>query len=745
MRRMPLALCLVVGRLALCMPFLALLTCDLPARAQVWVERSTTKVLKGKPPLGKSTAAFIEAARNEYEGFQVVIRAQGGKPLPLVDVTLGTLAGPDGAEIPASLARLYFEYYVKVEQPSPCDPFFNDDCTKYPPYVRLPGEYPDALVPFLDPYVDGVVPVGAPFDLAAEDQATVFVDLYVPGDAAPGTYQGELTVRSAGEELALVPVKLDVWDFEIPDERHVATSFGFSGGQVAKYHSLPDSETAEEVHRNYELEIHRHRIDYTTYNPGLSFQFDDAGQLLPVDFSAYDAWLGPRIDGSYFPDGAGLNRFNLGMFSPGHGTGGLTEAQFVEAARAVVEHLDSKGWLPRVYLYSLDEPWLLDNWKSGSYDKIKAGVGLLSQASELWDGHVLVTGPWQQVLDGIVDIWCPVTPMYGDTFWPKGSWPGPDKYADLLAQGQELWFYVCNANFPPQMGYDIDTRIGHEPRLLKWGAWAEHATGFLFWSMTYWFTNDPWHDLANYAQFGDLFSRNGDGILVYPGNHDGTAAPSGSPVGIHLDGPVVSLRMKQIRDGLEDWELFLLASSLGAEEWTRKQVATAYSAFGQPFGPEFSMESPPWTLDEEVLFEARRQVALKVQHLLHPERYEDPEVPAAAEQDGLPESFERVEQPPDVIEPGELEVCCGAELVIDTGGDALPPPLPDSSAGSKADIMIPSLPQGSNGCSAGAAPSNGFPSLLLLVMVFALLLRQAGLGAITPRVTDPAPHLRHRP
>lgn len=143
--------------------------------------------------------------------------------------------------------------------------------------------------------------------------------------------------------------------------------------------------------------------------------------------------------------------------------------------------------------------------------------------------------------------------------------------------------------------------------------------------------DDPWNVLMNLDGFGEFFARNGDGLLLYPGDHDGTASGKGSPEWLSLDGPVGSYRLKQIRDGLEDWEMFRLASDLGAEDFTRAQVERAYTRFGDFFMEDcaeplyYCPDDQPWTLDEFVLLDARAQVAAKIQHLLHPDDYPDPE------------------------------------------------------------------------------------------------------------------------
>lgn len=59
---------------------------------------------------------------------------------------------------------------------------------------------------------------------------------------------------------------------------------------------------------------------------------------------------------------------------------------------------------------------------------------------------------------------------------------------------------------------------------------------------------------------------NGDGALFYPGNDAG------------IDGPVASLRLKALRDGMEDYEYFALLEKLGekavVEEIVRQAVPT---------------------------------------------------------------------------------------------------------------------------------------------------------------------------
>ena len=143
--------------------------------------------------------------------------------------------------------------------------------------------------------------------------------------------------------------------------------------------------------------------------------------------------------------------------------------------------------------------------------------------------------------------------------------------------------------------------------------------------MSYWQDPTPWDTLANPAQFGAALSRNGDGILLFPGDHNGTAGGAGSPPEVAINGPVVSIRLKQIRDGLEDWEMLRLADSLGGSAFARSQVARVYTRFGARLDDNYTPAQRPWETDDAVLLDARAQIARKIEHLQDPTHYPDPE------------------------------------------------------------------------------------------------------------------------
>ena len=622
---------------------LALVLTSVDASAAARMEHAVIKVLKDHSPAAGGQELELEAMRNEWVGFQVVVSAPT-EALTGLDLVLGELDGPEGARLSPATAERYLEYYVDLDFTSPCDLWHPGACDVYDVYDRPQGAYPDALIPFVDPYDPEHPPVAAPFDVAKGDLTTVYVDWFVPAEAAPGLYSGELELRAGDLVLETLALRVEVWDILLPETRSMGTSFGFSHKLLWYYHGGPEApgdpyhpadDKRARIVKNYELAVHAHRIDFRAQAHGLDyddFSFNEDGSVAEVDIAGFEAFLEPRLDGSYYAGsgpgtggGGALNRFDLTRFCPGRGTGALSDEQYSRASAWLADWLEEKGWLDQVFLYSTDEPWLPGH--EGATERIAEDAIKLRAYTDKWDKNVLVTGPRVEELAPHVDIWCPVTPMYGDSFWPEGMRAGPEVYEAHRGEGGELWFYVCNANFPPQMGYDVDSPLGWEPRLLKWGAWMEGATGFLFWRINYWQSEDPWQVLVNLPQFGEHFSRNGDGILIYPGDHDGKLAGIGSPEGIALDGPILSYRLKQVRDGMEDWELLILADEAGIGDYARGQVATVYRAFGQVIDADFDIEDPPWTLDPQALMQARRNIAAKLQYALNPVLYPDPEQP----------------------------------------------------------------------------------------------------------------------
>jgi hypothetical protein len=86
---------------------------------------------------------------------------------------------------------------------------------------------------------------------------------------------------------------------------------------------------------------------------------------------------------------------------------------------------------------------------------------------------------------------------------------------------------------------------------------------------------------------------NGGGLLFYPGKDAG------------FDGPIASIRLKNIREGLEDYEYFAILEKNGEEEFVKEMVNAV---------------SPEWwdyTKDPGTILKVREKLAMKIESLLN--------------------------------------------------------------------------------------------------------------------------------
>ena len=153
----------------------------------------------------------------------------------------------------------------------------------------------------------------------------------------------------------------------------------------------------------------------------------------------------------------------------------------------------------------------------------------------------------------------------------SGSYAGDQRpaYDAFVKNGGTLWTYQsCMSHGcafggdPSQSGwpsYMIDASGGRN-RAMQWVDFNERVTGELYYeTVNAYEGGDPWADQYR-------FGGNGDGTLFYPGEP--------SKIGGQTEIPVASLRLKLIRQGMEDYEYLAKVSALGDPAFAAAQAAT---------------------------------------------------------------------------------------------------------------------------------------------------------------------------
>lgn len=562
----------------------------------VWWVEAGHKISRERPaPMRRGRAVQIQAARHEYEPFQIVLRPT--RPLKNVTIQIGPLRQVSSLQFP--LSNLQFPIsvcrvgYVWVEHPT-------DE-------TGVVADWPDPLPP-----------VEGPLDLPANANAPFWITVYVPPEAAPGDYQGVLTFQAEGWN-AKIPLRLHVWGFTLPQETHVQSAFGFSPEWVKRYHNLTTDEEYRQVVDLYLQNFSQHRI--SPYNPTPFAPIRvDWGPPVTVDFSQFDPAAERAFDQLHF------NSFSLPIQGLGGGTfysreyGRIGEHRqgtpeyerlFHDYITQIQDHLEEKGWLDKAYIYWFDEPDPKD------YEFVRETMDLIKRHAPKLT-RMLTEQP-EPELYGAVDLWCANTPAYRFEIAEQRR-----------AAGERFWWYLCTGPRAPYCTLFID-HPGIELRMWLWQTWKYKVQGILVWHSNYWTSptafpdtwQNPWEDPMSYVTgYGTPpgykgYWGNGDGRFYYPANRD----PSDTTTK-YLTGPVNSLRWEMLREGIEDYEYFhLLQQAVEKRKAAGDRSAAVREAEALLTVPaEICEDMTHFTTDPALLNAHRAKIAQALERLLAEDR-----------------------------------------------------------------------------------------------------------------------------
>jgi hypothetical protein len=524
-----------------------------------WTAHSAMKVRPTDPPAGLG-APRLYAARGEWEATQVIVTDAAGGALSACDVTVTPLAGP-GADLTA--IDLYREVYLWIEHPS-----------RKPGSPETKGWWPDPLVPFADPYF-GEDRDGSPFDVPAGENVPIWIEVKVPVDQTPGEYAGEIEVACAEGSPVLIPLTLTVWDITLPEKISLPSSYGYScGGAYEMHQAMGGTVEKNALTQLYYREALRHRLMFNSgHCVGPEWHWDEGTQEGSFDMTAFDAEVGPVFNGT-LEGGASFDTYRM-PYPPG----GASRDEQVAFWRTLAQAFRDRGWLDKMYLYLPDEP------RPEEYPRLVDLAATLHEADP--ELRTLATEQIAPGLVGSVDIWCPDEPLFSD--WMPSP-PFPEDYAERRAQGEETWWYNCMS---AQFGLDFSNHFVDEQgtylRIWPWLTRRYGFTGILFWHTLYVYriADDPWVD-----QYSPEFFVNGDGTLFYPG------VPA--KIGGTHDIPIASLRLKMLREGIEDYEYFTILDGMDLADFVQAEVEARASRTYQ------------WDHDPLALENSRQRLAARI-------------------------------------------------------------------------------------------------------------------------------------
>lgn len=579
-----------------------------PGALAVWTAGVSRKI-QPTTAVGTEAAVQVASTRQAWASYQLVVRGKGGWVGGVKVALSGDLSDGGGHTLGKENVTFFREHYIDLGG------ITANTGTQPVPQSSPTGDtrVPDPLVPLVDPYTGN--DAGQPFAVGADLNQPVFVDVHVPAGTAAGTYTGTIEI-SSDQGSARVPISVTAWNVDLPDMRTVTTHFKMSIEKLYQYHSgleecsdgscyLAVNDRSREVIKRYEELAHAHRID--TAQQLADAPVNGCSPPSSSDWADYDAKMAPYFDGSYFSDGVPSGRLEA-PFSPGQtfgvdGACGPTgnspdQTKYAAVSKAWSDHLRTKSWLQPSVVYALDEP------EASDLPGIVEGSQFLQAGDPAWKPHVMLThspdASELPTLSPAIGIFTVALPWYDD--WAGNhAWLGRKDWPGLIAQGTELWFYTSNSTLPPYPTISTNTLDAFEPLIQMWGAWYEQATGFLYWDISSWDDMDPWGPETTWG-------IPGDGVFVYPGNHDGSLSPAGSPSGVAIDGPIPSYRLKMLRQGLQDWALFRLADQMGKTAAAQQAVSTVYTQLGGCDTCPMPASGFYWKTDEAAIDAARAAV-----------------------------------------------------------------------------------------------------------------------------------------
>ena len=533
---------------------------------EVWSAPYTEKILQSTSisydGYKSDPAVDLDMARAETETAQLVITAK--ENIGSYDFEVTDLTNASGDVIKKEDIEVYSAMYVNVI-------YLYDSARNY-----TKGYFPDAMLP-----IEKTVEYGEN-TVSKDCNQSIYVSVPTKWDQPVGMYTGTFTLK-VNDDIISVPVSVRVRDCTVNTK--VTSKSTFSSTWT---HYLGELDATQRMTDNYHKALMKYRLCPSWIVDDKSYDEEEIDYLCEKVVELYNYGSDEELFGK------GADRFT--NFTLPLGFGGSGDSVRIPALKmlnkiAEVSCREGVDFVKRAYFYSVDEPEANNNFSGqkafhetfiqtrsefvqqleGRRDELKLKYNVTDEfINELLESaenlHDLVTQSYMQKYDGYVDTWVP-------TF---DSYDNPTAVKKYQEQNSERWWYGCVVPLCPYPTYHVSD-ILLSPRVLGWLQSYYDVTGNLYWSTDQWagyhvipgegrayrFSDDY------YAEAGPYDDIAGEGYLFRPGKKYG------------IDGPIPTIRLDAIRDGLEEYEMmqeikeiYAKAGQYEHKDWSANAIFT---------------------------------------------------------------------------------------------------------------------------------------------------------------------------
>jgi hypothetical protein len=427
----------------------------------------------------------------------------------------------------------------------------------YPSYVDgYTGWFPDPLLTFTNTC-----------NINANDRVAFWIDVATVTGTPAGDYTATVTVTATGQTAATLELRVHVWDFALPAKSSLPTAFSCHTWMAKALYGTTVWNNHDMDHQFWDMQL-AHRLNVTELYATSTPSMTNVNYWFARGETMFNAVKVPTSDSS-----------------------GLT---------SIYNTFNSQDRLDEVFVYGYDEA-SLDKFQA-MYDTFSAihssypGLRTMTTAYDSTFG----TSPGTAFVRSVVDIWCPTVPYYNSV-----------AAESLRAEGKDMWWYIADYPRHPYPNWYTEYPAIEARLLLGLMSFKYNVGGFLYYSVLKWpsgfgnspITSGPYTNWDPRVAYKDSNSGwvDGDGCLYLPG-------PTG---------PMPTIRLENIRDGLEDYEylnaLKAIVRVVNRCPGTAEQQAFVTSANTLLAVPSTLVSNvASYTRDSAALYSFRQQVAEKI-------------------------------------------------------------------------------------------------------------------------------------